>query len=205
MPASGRRTWRRGCGEAGLPPFRHTDAWRGEGSAAVAWELGMVPSDPGIDWPAWVQAGGTVFALFLAVGLAWWEAHQRRRDIAAGDADRLEARIAVITLAAEQIRSYVDAHNSGERATRLSPGASFKASRFLIASAREVSLTDMPTPLCVQALITVQAGLIAINERLDACGNQWMHPTELDAFTKKVINLEKTVGMLKDEVQRLRG
>ncbi|WP_426805365.1 hypothetical protein [Stenotrophomonas sp. SrG] len=36
----------------------------------------------GIDWPAWVQAVGSVVAIFSAIGIAAWERHSSREDLA---------------------------------------------------------------------------------------------------------------------------
>lgn len=61
-----------------------------------------------VDWPAWVQAIGSVVAIFAAVGVAAWQSHAsekaRRVDQQSALRDRFEAALYFVTEARQTCR-----------------------------------------------------------------------------------------------------
>ena len=136
-------------------------AWTVVGATLTVFILVMITITATIGWawtssdaaPQWVQALGTLAALFLTGGLAWWEARQRRREARVASTNALHARVAVLAAAVGELEYFLRAvlqHQAN--ATPLHRLA--QRLEWVLQQAAKIPLNDMPTRAAVSALAT---------------------------------------------------
>lgn len=157
----------------------------------------------GIDWPAWVQAVGTVLALFLAGGLAVWEAHRRRLEDRARVADQLSARVAVLEFACDSAASFLEEHLGDGRQAFVRATWTYEATRNALAIAETVSVLDMPTKAAVDAYFIYTAGAKIYRDVVDQNSPEWLKPHDISRLAGPLGGMRNGVNAIKAEAERL--
>lgn len=126
----------------------------------------MAAGCEGIDWPAWVQAVGSVVALFLAGGLAWWEVHRSRLDGRRNQADALRAKAAVLDVAVSDAAFFQGELAAGSTRFPATPDLVAEAIRTAIVLTEKIDVTVMPNKRCVDLYFTFFVSMKTMKEYL---------------------------------------
>lgn len=163
----------------------------------------MAAPDTSVDWAAWVQAVGSVLALFLTGGLAWWETRQRRREDGERAADLLRSRVAILRYAEEALVGFLDVQRSDRRMNQVRADAPYKETLFALEQVSQVRVSDMPTPLAVRRFFFVSKECSALCNRLKRLEPRWLEPQEVTALDGRLATIARAIGEIEGEASRL--
>lgn len=156
-----------------------------------------------IDWPAWVQAVGTVLALFLTGGLAVWEAHRRRLEDRALVAEQLRARVAVLEFAFSNAASFLDLHRSDARKRSTHAMASYASLKNAFNVANLVTVLDMPNRDCVNAFFMYTAGVDVFRRAIELNEPDWLMPWDIQRLEAAFDGIAAAVVTIRDQADRI--
>jgi hypothetical protein len=192
-------------------------AWQIVGAVLVVLIFLAITIHTTVGWSevgaAWVQAVGSVLALFLTGTVVIWEARQRRLEVSRVAAERLLARVAVIKFAAERIAVYAVFVGDKSRTTFDSAiKVELARVRYALKHAKRVEMSEMPTSVCVEALakcrfvidLLDENNLISDSVALIAEGGA-SRETTVRALKNSVVRLDEWITILKSEANRLAG
>lgn len=157
----------------------------------------------GIDWPAWVQAVGSVLALLLTGGLAVWETRRRRMEERGRVADLLRARVAVLDFASNVAASFVEEHAGDGRTKFVAATASYEKTAAAIAVADSVTVLDMPTKKCVDYFFLYSASTRPFRDVIAQHKPSWLHLNEVARLALPRDGLRMAVAALNEEAERI--
>lgn len=155
------------------------------------------------EWASWVQAIGTLAAVFAAVGLAWWEFRERRLDSARTSAALLSARIHLVEKVIVSLEEYLGCYKVPDH---------FDFDRTLICLQRlqgsvhkvnNIDLAEMPTRASVQHLKAFQTAASSVYERLPVQGRVSIKASLVKELHGELYALKVHLNFLHSEADRL--
>jgi hypothetical protein len=189
--------------------------WQFVGGAVVVLILLAITIHSTVGWSpvgaAWVQAVGSVLALFITGGVVGWEVRQRRLDMGRLVAERLLARVAIVELVAKRVTAYA------EHLNQVSLGASdsndksrFSLLQYALTHAKKVEVGEMPTSKCVEALTNCRLviDVFDLNALLSNAMDHAIrggdeHVETMQTIEAALTRLEESISILKEEAERL--
>lgn len=192
-------------------------AWQIVGGAVVVLILSAITIHSTVGWSpvgaAWVQAVGSVMALFVTGGIVIWEVRQRRLEMARLVAERLLARVEVFSFVAERIAAYADFLDpASPKPSRINGFSRLARLRYALKHAKLIEMAEMPTSGCVQALANCRLVIDLIEEndlltnsleRARDGRDQAEQERTLSILRDSAVQLEKWILKLKGEADRL--
>lgn len=163
----------------------------------------MATGCEGIDWPAWVQAVGSVLALILTGLLAVFEVRRRRIEDRARVAEQLRARVAILEFAALQIDEFMRRQKSDERKTKATMIGGYEGLRHCLSMAEQVKVVDMPSPMSVRWLVTFHGVLVVFNDVIEKHAPQYLDAKKLNGLKWTHFLAPKLVEELNKEADRI--
>lgn len=135
---------------------QQTDGWEILGAGIILFIIIAITSQV-MGWTeksaAWVQAIGSVMALFTAVGIALWQLRASRRARREDVAEALRAKAAVVQTAYHYLDLlHVYMHTSKEPKQRLI-SAFYISTKFLFEEINRIGLHDLPSQGSVEAIV----------------------------------------------------
>lgn len=118
------------------------------------------------EWASWVQAIGTLAAVFAAVGLAWWEVRQRRLDSARTSAAYLSARVHKVDNVVTALEAYLENYTGPGYAELEEITRCHQRFQSSVHQVNNIDLVEMPTRSSVRHLRDFQATASIVYERL---------------------------------------
>lgn len=120
------------------------------------------------DWASWVQAIGSILALVMTGGLAWWEAHQRRIEASQRERGALLARLAVLDSLGSQVSFYLRAASDGSDGSLADLPTVALALRLGIEAALRIGAEQMPSPAAVGHMMSIHVHAAKVLHALTA-------------------------------------
>jgi hypothetical protein len=158
-----------------------------------------------IDWPAWVQAVGTVLALFLTGGLAVWEAHRRRLEARGREADLLGARLAVLEFVRDQMEVFLRDHRDVRDHNVVPPMATYAALSNALSVSSSVTVLDMPSKASVQAFFVITGAVTIFREAMKLNKPDWLQVGDVIRLSSPMRAMNEAIATLHSEVRRLQA
>lgn len=157
----------------------------------------------GIDWPAWVQAVGSVVALFLTGGLAVFEVRQRRREVRVRIAEELRSKIAVLEFAAVQITDFMQRQLGDERNVKVAMTGGYEALKDALSTAEHVVVTGMPSAMSVRWFFVFQAASKIYKKMIQEYYPNFLDAAVLQRLKSAYFFSQKSIEELKKEADRV--
>lgn len=156
----------------------------------------------GIDWQA-VEAVGSVAALLLTGGLAWWETRKRRIDVNKRTAELMDARIAILKNAYDLLHKHSDGLAAAEPGAVSSTQDAADRALIGLADAKNCQLTEMPTPAAVEAMANARSTVIRVEKALLDRRGRAYERVELIQLLNELVVLKDAIDNLEMESSRL--
>eukprot|EP01041_Mallomonas_annulata_P024940 gene24940-45855_t len=160
------------------------------------WALCLMKSE----WAGWVQALGSVTALFVTGGLVVWEVRQRRLDQNRAVADRLLARVTLLDAAASQVNIYLEVHRGDDRKRMVVPKPQHSsAALYMLNAALKLDFDEMPTEAAVRQLAVALSALLTMQNALEKLKGVWLQPDEIRHFEVRVETVRESLQKIRSE------
>lgn len=182
--------------------------WEIVGAAIVVLILAAITVNSTVGWSAdgaaWVQAIGSVLALFVTGGVVVYQSQNRVRQEGRATAERLSARIAVVELVAKNLASYIQFQkNLADGATQGDwVGAPIRL-KYALQEGKLIQLSEMPSRECVQAMIHVRALVDLLSVLFNDGGEDPLKPDQIEVLTTAHWDMLRNLASLVKEAQRL--